>query len=278
MTSKVKMKNRKKLYSKTVAIKDLTQDQVDAMFSVFSRYYNNTDKEVFLKDLHNKDCVFLLKDKLNHSIQGFSTLKYIVIDFMGKEVRGAFSGDTIIEKDYWGQGTLGIAFLKHLFWLKMKSPLEPLYWFLISKGYKTYLLMANNFQDHYPRFERETPELEQHLIDRFSDYLYGDHYCRQSGVISFSKVKVSTKDCLRQEVSPITSELIASNKRIEFFAKKNPQWEQGDELACVARMTFTMPIFYQAKFIKKSYSKFSRIIFSKMKTILLAFGLGKESL
>ncbi|MCF8059898.1 MAG: hypothetical protein K9K67_11415 [Bacteriovoracaceae bacterium] len=272
------MQNKKKLYAKTLSIQKLSVDQIDDMFSVFSKYYSNTNKEIFLKDLSNKDSVFLLLDKASHSIKGFSTIKNIMIDFEGRMVRGVFSGDTIIEKDYWGQGTLGVSFLKYLFWQKIKKPFEPLYWFLISKGYKTYLLMANNFPDHYPRFERITPVKEKHLIDGFSKSLYGDYYCENTGVISFSKVTVSTKDCLKEEVSPISNELMASNKRIEFFAKLNPNWHQGDELSCVAQMTFFMPLFYQLKFMKKSIIRICHSFFSKIKVLMLSLGLGKGSL
>jgi hypothetical protein len=275
---KEEMKTRKKLYAETLAIESLNENQVEAMFQIFSKYYNNTDKEQFLKDLYDKSRVFLLLDKATNTIQGFSTIKNIDVEFNSKVVRGVFSGDTIIEKEYWGQGTLGVAFLKHLFWEKLKKPFDPLYWFLISKGYKTYLLMANNFSNHYPRFEKATPEMEQHLIDSFSSSLYGHYYDKEAGVISYSKVEVSTKDCLREEVSPITDELINSNKRIRFFAKMNPSWQQGDELSCVAKMTFSMPILYQIKFIRKSVVRFSARIIKRYGSGIVSLLSRKESL
>jgi hypothetical protein len=244
-----------KLIAKTFLVNSLKQSDINDMYKIFSNYYDNTNEDLFLSDLKNKDTVFLLLDKRTKDIKGFSTIKNIMIDLEGREVRGVFSGDTIIEKEYWGQGALGVAFLKYLFWQKIKKPLQPLYWFLICKGYKTYLLMANNFSEHYPRFEKETPDNDRHLIDSFSKSLFNEYYCEKSGVISAQKMKGIEKDCLKKEVCPISKDLIEKNKRVAFFINKNPDWSIGDELSCIAKMTFSMPFMYQLKFLKKSLLK-----------------------
>ena len=72
-----------------------------------------------------------------------------------------------LNKQFWGSPALGIQFLIYLWKLKIKSITRPVYWFLISKGYKTYLLMANNFSEHYPRFEKSTPTFEKKTDARF---------------------------------------------------------------------------------------------------------------
>lgn len=242
-------KKRKKLISKTIKISSLNQEDINRMFEVFGHYYNNVSKEQFVIDLNVKDIVFLLLDASTKTIQGFSTLQNIDIEVEGKKVRGCFSGDTIIEREYWGQGTLGIAFLKYLLFQKCKKPWKSLYWFLISKGYKTYLLMANNFPEHYPRVERETPVKEKKIIEGFSNALYSEYFDPKTGVISFSETV--DKDYLKQDITPITKELLLQNPRIKYFAEKNPGWESGHELACIAKMTFSMPFKYQSKFLKK---------------------------
>jgi hypothetical protein len=243
----------RKLFAETVRIDRLTEKDRQVMFGVFSKYYNNVEIDQFESDLLKKDVVFLLKDSQDRQIKGFSTLVRLECLVEDKIVRGMFSGDTIIEKEYWGQGTLGIAFLIYLFKEKLKRPFKPLYWFLISKGYKTYLLMANNFSGHYPRHEKDTPTFEKKVIDIFSETLYPDSYDAAKGVISFSKVV--DKDCLKQEITPISKELLLKNRRIKFFAETNPAWEQGSELACIAEMTLSMPFYYKYKFILKKLKK-----------------------
>ncbi|PIQ24724.1 hypothetical protein COW36_23395 [bacterium (Candidatus Blackallbacteria) CG17_big_fil_post_rev_8_21_14_2_50_48_46] len=244
----------KKLKAFGYRVADLKPAQIQTMFQLFSEYYANVSFEQFRKDLLKKDHVFVLKDQQSLEIKGFSTIVALHSEVQGKPVRGFFSGDTVVDREYWGQGTLGVAFLKFLFLHKLRKPFQPLYWFLISKGYKTYLLMANNFQTHYPRFEKSTPPEIQSLIDTFSHTLYGEHYLQEQGVISFAGHQSHLKDALKQDITPITEELL-QNPRVAFFQSKNPGWLAGDELACVALMTFSMPFYYQYKLLKKRFSR-----------------------
>lgn len=248
----------KRLKAEGLAAHALSAETQADMFRLFAQYYSNIDFAQFQEDLQKKDHVFLLKDSKDNSIQGFSTIVSLETEVAGQRVRGMFSGDTVVHEDYWGQGTLGVAFLKYLFLAKLKKPTTPLYWFLISKGYKTYLLMANNFPVHYPRYEQATPSAMQGIIDAFGTTLYPEHYNQAQGVIQFSHQHLKSKDCLKTDVTPITEAMRAANQRIAFFADRNPHWEQGDELACIAEMNFAMPFAYAWKTFKKRVFKQGR--------------------
>lgn len=248
----------KKLKCTNRRVRELNETEIKSMHSLFCEYYLNADYSQFKSDLLEKDYAFVLRDKATQEIKGFSTIVEMNTTVKNKNVRGFFSGDTVIDREYWGQGTLGVSFLSFLFTQKLKRPFTPLYWFLISKGYKTYLLMANNFKTHYPRFEKKTPGHIKSLIDTFATELYQDHYNASKGVISFSKHEAKKKDCLRSNITPITEEMMLNNKRIKYFASNNPGWEQGDELACIAKMTLSMPFFYQIKILKKQWRKLER--------------------
>lgn len=239
-----------KLKAQSKPVRSLAPSEIDVMFLLFSKYYQNVSRSQFISDLEKKDYVFLLRDHQNLEIKGFSTIMSLYAEIGGRSVRAFFSGDTVVERDYWGQGTLGVAFLFFLFLHKLRRPFQPLYWFLISKGYKTYLLMANNFQVHYPRYEKTTPTDMQALIDTLSVMLYGAAYHAERGVICFPETLA--REALQQHVTPITPELL-QNPRIAFFQARNPGWIHGDELACVARMTLWMPFYYQFKHIKKRW-------------------------
>ncbi|MCI0490637.1 MAG: hypothetical protein L0229_28935 [Blastocatellia bacterium] len=227
------------------------------------RYYDVITEQQFLSDLSKKDSVILLRDNRSDTIQGFSTLMKVRIEIDGRSLRAVFSGDTVIEKDYWGSRALGIAFLRYMFIEKLKSPFSPLYWLLITKGYKTYLMMANNFAEHYPRFERETPACVKRILDAFYSTLYGDCYDPETGRIE----RAGDATHLRPGIAAISNALTDSNPRIAFFQRANPGWQNGAELACIARMTVFMPFYYAAKvFLKdrvlKPLRRFSRFALS----------------
>ena len=61
--------------------------------------------------------------------------------------------------------------------LRIKYPFNELYWLLISKGYKTYLLLANNYYVYYPNIKDEN----QHLSEVV------EHYCENSLVNTTTK-------------------------------------------------------------------------------------------
>ena len=238
-----------KMSGRIVAIGDVGTAERRAMFSVFARYYEQISYERFVADLEAKDLVILLFDEAG-TIQGFSTIKHLEVTRGARVHRGLFSGDTVVAEEFWGQRVLGRLFLRHLFAQKLAHPFQPYWWLLISKGYKTYLLMANNFAEHYPRHERPTPPESQQVLEDFALQLFPDSYNRTSGLIEFE----ASLGQLKGHVAPITQESL-DNPRIRFFQERNPTWQRGSELVCIARMTWSMPFYYGAKALWKQWTR-----------------------
>ena len=150
-----------KLRAITIAIPDLRSDKQDSMWEVFSRYYDDVDRSRFESDLSEKSDVILLYDTGDRSLQGFSTLQLIPGTFDGRPYLAIYSGDTIINEGYWGQTALQRSFTRYVLWQMVTHPTLPVYWFLISKGYKTYLLLSRNYVEHWPRWEEPTPPFQK---------------------------------------------------------------------------------------------------------------------
>lgn len=232
-----------KLRACTVPASRLTLAHKIRMFELMQKYYDQVTREQFLKDLAKKHDVILLLDERSQQVQGFSTLMKLSTCQNGKEVHAVFSGDTVIEKAFWGQRALGKAFLRYLFNEKLQRPFAPLYWLLITKGYKTYLMMANNFTEYYPRFDKPTPAEKKALMDKFYSTLYPDDYDAKTGLIQPN----SATGQVKTGVAGISPSLVERNPKIAFFQRANPGWQQGVELTCIARMTLWMPLQYALK-------------------------------
>lgn len=248
-----------KLKAGIVSVADLSATAQARMFQLMQTYYDQVSREQFLADLAKKSAVILLFDKADGQIQGFSTLLCVRLKREGKTLRGIFSGDTVVEKKYWGQRQLGKAFLRFLFTEKLRRPFEPLYWLLISKGYKTYLMMANNFSEYYPRFDQPTPAAKKALMDAFYSTLYGHDYDAQAGLIQPSGGAYR----LKTGVAAISNLLLKNNPKIAFFQAANPGWQKGSELTCLARMTLWMPFRYALKvlLVDRLLKPVSRMVF-----------------
>lgn len=230
------------VYAKIRSVESLTSLEIERMFQLMQLYYENVHKEQFKLDLLEKDHTILLHDRKTKAIQGFSTLLQVPMTVNQKQILGVYSGDTVLNKSYWGTAALGIAFLKYLWRLKAVNFTKPVYWLLISKGYKTYLLMANNFTTHYPRYEAETPIYFKNVMKTFYRKKFAASYLPDLDLI-----RVNAPTChLRENVAAIQKDQLRI-PRVQFFQDKNPGWQNGDELTCIAEMTLLMPLTYALK-------------------------------
>ena len=209
-------------------ISEYNRQEVEKMFSLMTEFYDNIDKQVFLKDFLNKDYCLTLYHETD-GLVGFTTQKLLNFDANGKTVHGIFSGDTIIHKDYWGSTELFRVWSE--FWFEFAEQYDEFYWFLICKGYKTYRIMPLFWNEFYPNYKTQTPPYEQSIIDAYAELLYPDEYNRVTGVIEYKSVK----DKLKDGVADIDEHQLR-NKDISYFCTKNPNHTNGNDLACLAKI------------------------------------------
>lgn len=214
-------------------INSLTVVQIKQMYDLYASFYENTAMDIFMNDLSKKSGVILVARKSDEKVVGFSTLTCFDLEVDGRPIRGIFSGDTIIEPAYWGNNALAATFQRRVVIERLKHPFTPFYWFLISKGYKTYLLLTNNFYNYYPRVQGSDDKYRR-VTEAYCDALFPEAFDRERMILDFGHDYVR----LKGDVAEITSELKASNPHIAFFEKVNPEWRRGTELPCVGSLDF----------------------------------------
>jgi hypothetical protein len=132
-----------------------------------------------------------------------------------------------VEKEFWGQNDLSQAWINNAMVYDEKF-MGATYWFLLSKGYKTYKYLSTFFNEYYPRVDTKTPTKIQHIIDTFAKQQYGDKY--RNGVW------VAGNDYLKGEFD-YTHKVAARDKNTAFFLEKNPDYIKGDELVCLCEIS-----------------------------------------
>ena len=222
----------KNLNGEIVRIDSITEDNIEDMYNLMCAYYDNVCKGNFQRDLLEKRDVILLRDSNERIIKGFSTLMLLDQIIDEKPVTALFSGDTIIDKEYWGENELPKWWGRYAFSLIDEMPDKELFWFLMSKGYKTYRFLPVFFNEFYPRRGTEFPEREKRILDSFAYSKFPKNYNSETGIISFS----GKKDHLKQGIAEI-DESRMKNPDIKYFVEKNSNWQQGDELACIIKLT-----------------------------------------
>lgn len=212
------------LQARVRRVASLRMEEREAMWALFAASYDGARRSDFDRDLAEKHHVIVMKDVERH-VKGFSTL--LAIEEPGQWC-AVFSGDTIVAPGFWGQTALQRAFIWYLMAQRLKRGL-PVFWFLITKGYRTYLLLTRYFPTHWPRHDAPTPAFERALLDTLCTRKFGASWDKQSGLLRFTGDVVR----LTEDLADVPPRLL-KDADVAFFLATNPRWREGDELCCLA--------------------------------------------
>ena len=222
---------------------DITPSLRDKMFALMESYYEGIERVTFDADLDEKEWVIQILDEETNRLKGFSTQMLLEVEVSGRTVHALFSGDTIVDSDARGERSLFQVSGWFVRSLMSIYPGAELYWFLISKGYKTYRFLPLFFHEFYPRYDVSTPARFAAVIDALAGYKFPATYDGALGI-----VKAGPCSCrLRPGMADITPDRLR-DPHVRFFAERNPRHALGDELCCIAPLTLAnfTPAAYRA--------------------------------
>jgi len=209
---------------RVVGVADIDERMEQQMLELMSRYFDGIDEAAFRTDLRDKGEVILIL--AGERIVGFSTMQVKGEVIAGRPTTILFSGDTIVDVEYWSSPVLQREFVRCAVDLMRKED-NPVYWFLLCSGYRTYRYLPVFFKEFWPQHGAETPPQIAAMMKELAAKRYGDKY--RHGVVA------DLNGRLRDGVSPINDKLLA-NAHIAHFLKMNPGHAEGDELVCLARI------------------------------------------
>mgnify|MGYP001595070906 CR=1 FL=1 len=218
------------LKSQVVARAALAPQEIGEMLDLFHEHFDGATLDLFKRDLSNKDWVILLRDAEHECIQGFSTIALYETAICGQRLSVVYSGDTIIRPSYWGTPELPRAWIKTVL-AKSAHMQQPLYWLLISSGYKTYRFLTVFYKEFYPRYDKPTPPEQQAILDHLAAERFGLDYRRDLGIVRFTNGATP----LREGVAEVTVERL-QDPYITFYVARNPGHAHGDELVCLTQI------------------------------------------
>ena len=218
------------LTSQTLSRSELTADTIQEMYCVFSENFAQSSLDLFTRDLDNKNWVILIRDNEKNQVQGFSTLALYSTERMGNPISVVYSGDTIIRRAYWGTPELPRIWIHTVLEKSAHMP-QPLYWLLISSGYKTYRFLSVFYKEFYPRYDKPTPPDVQAIMEHLAIQRFGSEYHCEEGVVRFKHGATP----LRDGVAEVTGERL-HDPHVAFYISQNPGHLNGDELVCITRV------------------------------------------
>jgi hypothetical protein len=215
-----------------VPLPAVTPAQREAMFRLLEHYYENVTRAGFLADLAEKQWAIVLLDPRTGELCGFSTQMLMRVAVGGVSVRALFSGDTIVAREHWGDIALARTWGRMALSLIDRHAPEELYWFLVSKGYKTYRFLPLFFHEFFPRYDVPTPDWACRFIDGLGRHKYAQTYDAATGVI----LAGSQKDRLRPGVADPAAHRLR-DPHVRYFVERNPGYGRGEELCCLAPLS-----------------------------------------
>ncbi len=223
--------------SRTMATQAIGEADAAELFALFERYYVDVTFERFLADLREKThaLVFFAPERGRPRrwpgrVVGFSTAVLGALP-AAPGATFLFSGDTVVDAAWQGAGLLQRAFFQLMLRTRLRHPLGPVYWMLISKGFKTYLLMTHHFPRGFPRHDAATPPALARVMSAYYAARYPGSYDSATGVIDFGE----SHGAVRGRLAEPSPQALA-DPGVGFFLARNPGWRDGHELACIAEI------------------------------------------
>ena len=242
---------KKELSYKQVKVCDLSNTNIEQMYYLMQENYDFVELGRFKSDLYKKDLVGILIDSDNF-IQGFTTFSLNPCEYENSDFNILFSGDTVISSSYTGSQELAKGWCKTAGYFLAKNPHKKLFWYLMSKGYRTYLYLPFFFNNYYPSISKEYSSEYYRIANRVSSYLFGNNWHPQEGVIKFDSSLGQIKKV------HVEKSFSKSNRHVKFFISKNPGFINGEELVCVTEISVDNLKRYAKDLVKSSYDYYRK--------------------
>jgi hypothetical protein len=190
--------------------------------------YDGSSEALFLHDLAKKDEVLLLRAE--GRLVGFTTLRVFEHTWESQPIRVVYSGDTVVEREHWGQQALAFDWIARMGALKRERPEQRMVWLLLVKGHRTFRYLPLFVKSFHPHWSEHRHDLES-LAHALAAEMFPGDYNPATGVVEFRRSRGHLKSGIAQ---PVPADL--SRQDVRFFLERNPGFQRGHELVCLCEI------------------------------------------
>ena len=216
-----------KLIGRTVSREALSDAHREQMYGLLTTFFSGVDRQTFGDDLRDKTHVILLEDE-SGVLRGFSTLLVYRTAVPGVDAMVVYSGDTIVDRAWWGSPSLAVSWLAAARALTAGAGTRDVYWLLLTSGFRTYRFLPVFWREFYPRFDAVHDG--KPLTDALARERFADRYDEASGVVRFGRPQVLVPELLEVPQGR------THDPHVAFFLSRNPGHVDGDELVCLTNI------------------------------------------
>jgi hypothetical protein len=213
--------------SPTTAITPQTWNEIWGL----TQSFYDTERPYAEGKLREHQRTALFRARGDRALVGMASLDVYPVVFQDRRLLVIYTSHVLIREHHRGQNLIQRLGLQTFLGARVRYPFRPIYWFFDTFSYKSYLLLPRNFRDFWPRYDRQTPEWEQALMNHLAGQTYGSAWRPEQGVVARSGRKR-----LRPDTAPL-QEKHARVPELEFFARANPGHADGDMLVCLCPLS-----------------------------------------
>ncbi len=202
----------------------------DEIWEFVQRYYD-TERDYVEELIRHHGSIALFRAPGGVNLVGLAALDVYPTTFEGRKVAVIFTSHVMLDEAYRGHNLLQRLGWRTFLRTRRRFPLLPIYWFFDAFGHRSYLLLARNFRDFWPRYDRPVPPWERGFMDHLAREMYRDAWQPELGIVRRSGHKR-----LRPGAAPVDAEL-ASDPHLAFYTRANPGHGAGDMLVCLCPLS-----------------------------------------
>jgi hypothetical protein len=181
--------------------------------------------------LMRRQQIALVRDRKTRALVGMASIDIIHTSFGGRMLTALYTSHVLLLEEFRGLNLIQRVGFRSFLAVRLRHPLQPIYWFFDTFSYKSYLLLPKNFREFWPRFDQATPRPVAALIDHLATQVYGADWQPATGLVA-----ASGRKRLREETAPVTSTLLQIAD-VAFFARANPNHTTGEMLVCLCPLS-----------------------------------------
>jgi hypothetical protein len=219
-----------KLTGRTIRRQELSSAERGRMFELLTSFFSGVEARTFDDDLREKSHVILLEDDAG-VIHGFSTLLVYRTGVPNVDAMVVYSGDTIVDREWWGSPALAVSWLRAARSLTRGEHTREVYWLLLTSGFRTYRFLPVFWRDFWPRHDAGPNGVTMRpLADSLAREKFQSQYDSDRGIVRFARPQVLVPELLDVPAGR------THDAHVAFFLERNPGYIHGDELVCVTRI------------------------------------------
>jgi len=209
--------------------RSLSPAELDEIWALTERYIE-TPRPHYERKLLELPEVSLWRAR-GGALVGLAGLDAYPVTWQGRTRTVIFTSSVVTDERFRGRNLVLRTGLQVLLREKLRRPAATAYWFFDTFSYKSYLVLARNLREFWPRRACTTPPDILEFIDELASQRYGADWNSDTGVVRHSGYKR-----LLPETAPVEG-TISSDPDVTFFEGANPGHREGDMLVCLAPLT-----------------------------------------